>query len=188
MCCLCTDSGWQLQCSHSRLLYPHVGSQSRWAEEQLSKWTQGSLLSMYQITLLCLRSVDIYNQTKIHKSVDFGDHNSKYIWVKSSNSGMQFPIQFSLGGSTCSVVCWTQASKDRAKMAYLKTHVMVHLFVLALFPRVFPTTTTSTSATPINTCRPPAIEDLQESKQDPEGHWTPDHSTHEQPWHEASDF
>ena len=61
---LCTDSGWELHCLHSRALYPRVGSQSRWAEEQLRKWTQGSLLSMYQITLLCLQSVDIYNLCK----------------------------------------------------------------------------------------------------------------------------
>ena len=74
-------------------------------------------------------------------------------------------------------------------MTSLKAHVMRHLFVLALLPRVFPATTPTTSDTPINTCCPPghflAIEDLQQSKQDPEGVWTPDHSNNEHPWHEA---
>ena len=60
-------------------------------------------------------------------------------------------------------------------MTSLKAHVMRHLFVLALLPRVFPATTPTTSDTPINTCCPPghflAIEDLQQSKQDPDGDW-----------------
>ena len=72
----------------------------------------------------------------------------------------------------CSVACWTSASKDRVKMT---SHIMRLLFALfILLPRVYPATTT-TSATPINTCCPPghflAIEDLQESKQGPEGDW-----------------
>ena len=57
----------------------------------------------------------------------------------------------------------------------MTSHIMRLLFALfILLPRVYPATTT-TSATPINTCCPPghflAIEDLQESKQGPEGDW-----------------
>ena len=108
-----------------------------------------------------------------------------------NNKTMQFSDSIplcSLAAPTCSVACWTPASTDRAKMVfYLNTHAKLHLFVLALLPRVLHTTTT-TSATPINTCCPPghflAIEDLQQSKQDPEGHWTPDHSNNRDPWHE----
>merc|ERR1719234_1837624 len=86
----------------------------------------------------------------------------------------------------CSVVCWTSATKDRVKMT---SHIMrLLLFTLfVLLPRAYPATTT-TSATPINTCCPPghflAIEDLQQSKQGPDGDWQrlnlPD-SFH-QPW------
>jgi len=72
-------------------------------------------------------------------------------------------------------------------MTSLKAHIMLHIFAFALLPRIFPTTAT-TIATPINTCCPPghflAIEDVQESKQDPEGVWTPD-SDLSQPFHES---
>merc|ERR1712032_1034544 len=87
------------------------------------------------------------------------------------------------------VAYWTSGCRDRVKMVSPRAHVMQHLFALALLPRVFPATTPTTSDTPINTCCPPghflAIEDLQQSKQDPEGFWTPDHSNNEHPWHEA---
>ena len=59
----------------------------------------------------------------------------------------------------------------------MTSHIM-QLLLFALFvllPRFYPSTTTTTSATPINTCCPPghflAIEDLQQSKQGPEGDW-----------------
>ena len=104
---------------------------------------------------------------------------------------VNFPIYSiplcSLAGPTYSVACWTPASKDRLKMTSLKAHIMLHIFAFALLPRIFPTTAT-TIATPINTCCPPghflAIEDVQESKQDPEGVWTPD-SDLSQPFHES---
>ena len=66
----------------------------------------------------------------------------------------------------------------------MAVHVTRLLVTSTFFlPSVF-AATTSSPPTPINTCCPPghflAIEDLQESRQDPEGVWSPEDITM---WH-----